>query len=390
MATKKIEHIITKYLTNQATTLEVEELTKWIEDDNNKVLFHDYLRLNYAMDYRMRKFNTGKTQAMLNKEMAKEKQVIKLKSIRKKISYAVAAVLIGIITTTYFFRDSLFNSDVSGTPVITKTSSIEPGTYKAILTLEDGIQVTLNKGESFQIPNASSNGEKLIYNTEEKTPKKRAYHYLTVPRGGQFNIKLSDGTQVWLNSESQLKYPVAFTGGQGRQVDLVYGEAYFDVSPSSDNGGSRFKVLHNAHEVDVIGTEFNIKAYKDDTSVYTTLVEGKVAVNYKNKKQNLKPNQQSSFNLKTIDFQIKEVDVYNEVSWKDGFFSFERKSLKEIMAILCKWYDVEVIFNDKSLEDVKFFGVLDKTQKMDDILETIKKFKIIKSYEIKDRIIILK
>ena len=140
----------------------------------------------------------------------------------------------------------------------------------------------------------------------------------------------------------------------------------------------------------MLGTEFNVKAYKDEVYIYTTLVEGKVAVNFDSKTQDLLPSEQSNYNPITKDLVITEVDVYNEISWKDGVFSFERKPLKEIMKVLSRWYDMEVVFENKSLEDVRFFGVLGKDQKIEEILETIKKFNIIEEYEIKAKTIILK
>ncbi len=300
--------------------------------------------------------------------------------------YAVASSILLIVALTVFLNNENNLSQFIESIIV--NNRIETGTDKAILTLESGEEVTLIKGTSFQTQNAASNGEAIIYN--KTASKDITYNTLTIPRGGQFQVTLSDGTEVWLNSESQIKYPVAFKDGNTRRVELVYGEAYFDVSPSTVHQGSKFKVFNNAQEVEVIGTEFNIKAYKDEANIYTTLVEGKVAVTYENKNQNLLPNQQSNLNLNTNDFIIAEIDVYNEISWKDGVFSFERKPLKEIMKVLSRWYDMEVIFNDKSLEGVRFFGVLGKDQNIKEILETIKKFKIIEEYEIKNKTIILK
>ncbi len=304
--------------------------------------------------------------------------------------YAAAAAFIALLATSYFLKEGLLHLDTKTTPVIVNTNTIQPGTDKATLILGDGSQVALEKGEELQTQYAESNGEAIIYKASQNKAKNTPYNYLSIPRGGQFLIKLSDGTQVWLNSESQLKYPVSFEAGKTRQVELVYGEAYFDVSPSSEHQGAKFTVLNKSQEVEVLGTEFNIKAYKDEAIVYTTLVEGKVAVTYENKKQNLVPNQQLSFNAQTKNASIKAVDVYNEISWKEGFFSFERKPLKDIMKVLSRWYDIDVIFENKSLEEVKFFGVLGKDQNIEDILETIKNFKIIEEYEITGKTILLK
>lgn len=305
------------------------------------------------------------------------------------LKYVAAAVFIGILVSTYFFRDNVFNSPVENIPVIVNT--IEAGTNKATLTLSDGSVVALEKGESFKTKNANSNGEQIVYGPAKKNKtSKTTYNYLTIPRGGQFFVKLSDGTQVWLNSESQLKYPVSFVDGETRKVELVYGEAYFDVSPSIEHKGSKFKVFNQSQEIEVLGTEFNIKAYKDETNVYTTLVEGKIVVDNGVLKQGLIPNQQSTLDLLNNNISVAVVDVYTEISWKNGIFSFKGKSLKDIMKVISRWYDIDVVFESIELENVTFKGVLGKDQKIEEILLTIKTLSIIKDYEINNKKIILK
>ncbi len=302
--------------------------------------------------------------------------------------YAAAAIVIGVLTTTYFFKDNIFNTPIETTPIIVNT--IEPGTDKATLTLEDGSRIVLEKGSTVQIRNANSNGQQLVYNAEVQSSSEITYNYLTIPRGGQFFVKLSDGTQVWLNSESKLKYPVNFIEGESRNVELVYGEAYFDVSPSTEHKGAKFKVLNRSQEVEVLGTEFNIKAYKDETNIYTTLVNGKVAVSTSLAEHILTPNKQLNFNLKTGNIEVSIVDVYNEISWKDGIFSFEETSLKDIMKVLSRWYDIEVVFENKNIENEEFIGLLRKDQSIEKIISTIKDFGIIKEYEFKDKMLLLK
>ncbi|MEN8124970.1 MAG: FecR family protein [Bacteroidota bacterium] len=297
---------------------------------------------------------------------------------------AVASVLLIVALTVFLNKEN--NLPQVTEPIIVK-NKIETGSNKAILTLADGSDVALEKDKIYKSSNVTSNGEEIVYN--KRPSKDITYNYLTIPRGGQFSIKLSDGTQVWLNSESQLKYPVTFAKGKTRHVELVYGEAYFDVSPSSDNNGADFNVYNNKQEVHVLGTEFNIKAYKDETNIYTTLVEGKVTVNYEDKKKNLIPNQQLVLSLDNNKLSVKNVDVYNEISWKEGVFSFEEKSLKDIMKVLSRWYDMEVIFKNKAVEDEEFIGILEKDQKIEEILISIKNFGIINDYEIKNKKVVL-
>ena len=299
--------------------------------------------------------------------------------------YAGAASVLLLIAVT-FFKDVSIGFEKP--EVAVATVPIEIGSSKALLTLGDGSVIALNEGEAFESTNMSSNGEEIVY-IDTRANKKPEYNLITIPKGGQFLITLSDGTQVWLNSESQLKYPIHFIEGENRVVELVYGEAYFDVTPSSEYHGSGFKVFNNQQEVDVLGTEFNIKAYKDEVNIYTTLVEGNVAIRYSGKNIKLKPSQQSIIDSNN-NAVVKTIDVFNEVSWKDGVFSFENKTLKEIMKVLSRWYDVTIVFENESIAEELFFGILDKNQNIEEILNSIKNFEIIKDYEIRNKIIKLK
>jgi len=299
--------------------------------------------------------------------------------------YAVAASVVLLVTFTTVFK--LQNQDAVAKVVPNK---IEIGTDKAMLTLEDGSTVVLEKGKTYNNKNVNSTGKELLYNKSNSSSNKVAYNYLTIPRGGQFAITLADGTKVWLNSETKLKFPVNFTEGKTRSVELVYGEAYFDVSPSTAHKGADFKVYQNKQVVRVIGTEFNIKAYKDDSNIATTLVEGKVEMQFANVKQKLIPNQRANFDLKTNKVKIAKVDVYSDICWKDGVFSFEDKPLDEIMKVLSRWYDIEVVFENESIKKEQFNGVLIKDRNIDEILRSIKNTGIIKKYEFKNKTLLLK
>ncbi|WP_299557336.1 FecR family protein [Seonamhaeicola sp.] len=384
---KRTEKLIVKFLSKEANLEELHQLELWIHNPKNEALFYEFIKTNALANRAMSKYN---------KESAKEKIALRIKQERsifyrrKKtntiLKYAaVASVAIIVTLTVLFNRD---NTTEIVEPVIVDTK-IEPGTDKATLTLGDGSQISLEKGASFQTQNASSNGAEIVYDSGKQSSKKLVYNYLTIPRGGQFHIVLSDGTRVWLNSESQLKYPVAFVEGETRQVELVYGEAYFDVSPSAVHKGAKFKVHNAAQDIEVMGTEFNIKAYKDESNIYTTLVEGKVAISAVNTSKTLEPNEQLNLNKITNDMEVTDVDVYRVISWKEGVFSFRNKSLKEIMKVISRWYDTEVIFHDPALETVTFNGSLDKKLSIEDILSIIGNTNDIQ-FEINEKTIILK
>ncbi|MEN9909937.1 MAG: hypothetical protein RLZZ540_3096 [Bacteroidota bacterium] len=387
-----IQNLLKKFILNQCSQEEVDEVVQYIQGLTDSSGIPTVEEVLAILDEKPM-MNELDAIRIKDKILAipQKQQKTSLKKKSHFIKYAAAAIFVGVLASAYFFKDDIFNKPVQVTPAIVKQDKniLEPGTNKAILTLANGSQVALVNGASLKTQNAKSNGEEIIYEAKERNTAEVAYNYLTIPRGGKFFIKLSDGTQVWLNSETKLKFPVAFIEGQTRQVELVYGEAYFDVSPSTKHKGAHFKVLTDKQQVDVIGTKFNIKAYKDEANIYTTLVEGKVDVSIEKSKQRLMPNQQFNLNTKTSNAFVKNVDVYNEISWKEGVFSFENITLKEMMKVLSRWYDVDFVFKNKAIENEIFDGVLRKNQSLDEILRSIKNFKIIKKYEIKDKEVIL-
>ncbi|RXM43265.1 FecR family protein [Flavobacterium sp. YO12] len=325
------------------------------------------------------------------KYQEKNKKPVFRLSKKPLFKYAAAAMVTSLLAVTFLYKDKIFSTSTEIPAVVVKNDieNIKPGTDKATLTLGDGSKIALEKGTPIKTQNAHINGGEIIYKDSKQNPSKLVYNYLTIPRGGQFVIKLSDGTKVWLNSASQLKFPVAFIEGASRDVELVYGEAYFEVSKSTEHKGAHFQVYNKNQKVEVVGTEFNIKAYNDESNVYTTLVNGKVNVETGNKKLRLSPNQQLNLDLKNNTSIIKTVNAYNEISWKDGVFSFKGKPLKEIMKVISRWYDVDVVFVNKKLENVQFKGSLDKKQSLEEIL-SIMKSTTIDSYEIKDKTLMIK
>ena len=386
--TQKIENLIVKYLTNAATAPELDVLSKWVEDPKNRMLFKDFVETHVAINYNMNDPETKKVIDQFLNNIRKEK-ASGFRVLRQPIyKYAVAASILLFISLTVFLnRKEGVKPELIEPSVVDHV--IEPGTDKATLTLEDGTVVALEKGNSFKTRNANSNGEEIIYEAGERKVKELVYNYLTIPRGGQFHIVLSDGTEVWLNSESQLKYPVDFIEGQNREVELVYGEAYFDVSPSNLHNGTKFKAINQSQEVEVLGTEFNIKAYKDESNIYTTLVEGKVEVSAFNKTEALEPNQQLNLNLSNNNMETSSVDVYREISWKQGVFSFKNKPLSEVMRVISRWYDVKVSFNDETLERIPFNGSLNKKLSIEKVMSIIGTTNNI-AYVIQDKAIVLK
>ncbi|WP_291870449.1 FecR family protein [Maribacter sp.] len=385
----KIAKLIASELNKSINEEDQQSLDNWLDESIENKRIYDEIKRDTWYQSNLRsnqEYGTEEGWNEVNSRIKSTSKVIKLTpSIWK---YAAAAVI--VFGLGYFFRNNIFNIPIETTPTIVNTNSIVPGIDKATLTLGDGSQITLEKGEFFKTQNANSNGEKIVYQSGKSNSKKIVYNYLTIPRGGQFFIKLSDGTQVWLNSESQLKYPESFIEGKTRQIELVYGEAYFDVSSSVDNQGSKFRVINNAQNVEVLGTEFNIKAYKDEANIYTTLVEGKVIVNALNKSKSLIPNEELNFNKSNNSLIVSSgVDVYKAISWKEGIFSFRDKPLQDIMKVLSRWYDIEVVFKSEDIKRQTFHGSLDKKLSIEEIISIICTTNNIE-YELNNRTVLLK
>ncbi|UMB62023.1 DUF4974 domain-containing protein [Lutibacter sp. A80] len=383
MKKHNIQNIIQKFIENDISLLEEEYLIKWLENKKNQKIFEDYIKLDYLIHTNYNEFNKNKDSS---KELLDRVQNRNVKPIGLNFNFwmKIAAILVVFLAVTYFFIDK--SNEKNSAVVKTK---IEIGTDKAILTLEDGAKIALEKGKSVTTTNAESNGEELVYKQAVSNAEIK-YNTLTVPRGGQFFVELIDGTKVWLNSESQLKYPIAFIEGETRKVELLYGEAYFEVSPSTKNKGSKFMVLNNAQEIEVLGTKFNVKAYKKETNIYTTLIEGKVAVNTAAAKQLLKPNQQSKVQIGNNQLSVRTVDAAIEIAWIHGDFVFKHSKLKDIVTVLGRWYNVDIEIENKSLENLKFNGEFGKSQNLEDILILIKNTNYINQYEINEEKVILK
>lgn len=380
MTDKKSKVIVSKYLNNEASELEINQLVFWLEDENNHEVFKNYLMVNHALDNEL----VFDSLAAYKKTMCKINAPVPVSKLRYLNIVKYAAAIVIFLSVGYFL---LNKENIDNTAPIVINNNIIAGTDKAILTLGDGSNITLGKNQSYISGNVRSNGSELVYSPVSKD--KIVYNYLTVPRGGQFFLQLPDQTKVWLNSDSKLKYPVDFVEGSSREVELVYGEAFFDVSHSTAYGGSSFKVINKNQQIKVLGTQFNVKAYGDENSIYTTLVEGRVEVERGKEIETLMPNQQAKITVSRDGIAVSSVDVNKAVSWKNGVFLFEDESLRNIMKVLSRWYDIDVVFESKNIETLTFNGALNKKQSITSILTMIKNMNNI-NYEIHDKTVILR
>ena len=364
----KIQIIIVKYLSKEANINEIEELDRWLVKKDNITMFNSYVQTDYFTSIFMTKYDLQIAKSKIHKRIRLIERRNKLERY-KKIAFAASIILlVGIsLVNQFYFKETIIIND-----------PISIGSDKAVLTLENGDKVILEKGKKFQNKTLNSNGKELSYSSKNRSSsnfvdEKIASNILTVPRGGQFSLNLQDGTKVLLNSDSKIKYPVKFIKGEKRKVELLYGEAFFDVSPSQNNNGSEFIVSTKTQKINVLGTKFNIKAYSEDDIITTTLVEGKVKVGNGKNQILLSPNQQSKVDSNSPVINVSDVDVSQQISWINGLFSFNDTSLEDIMHTLSRWYDLEFIFKSANQKKFIFSGILERTKSIEDILFIIEK-----------------
>ena len=364
----KIQIILVKYLSKEANIDEIEELDRWLIKKGNMTIFNSYVQTDYFTSIFMTKYDLQMAKSKIHKRIRLIEKRNKLERY-KKIAFAASIILlVGIsLFNQFYFNETIIIRD----PIVI-------GTDKAVLTLENGDQVILEKGQKFQNKTVNSDGKELTYTIKNRSSsnsknEKIASNFLTIPRGGQFSLNLEDGTKVLLNSDSKIKYPVKFIKGKNRQVELLYGEAFFDVSSSQNNNGSEFIVSTKTQKINVLGTKFNIKAYSEDDIITTTLVEGKVKVGNGKNQILLSPNQQSKVDSNSPVINVSNVDVSQQISWINGLFSFNDTSLEDIMHTLSRWYDLEFIFKSANQKGFIFSGILERTKSIEDILLIIEK-----------------
>lgn len=292
------------------------------------------------------------------------------------IRAVAAAALLACITATsrLLLRP---NEKTPAKTIATKNqqpSAITPGMNGAILTLDDHSQVLLDSagnGWTAEQQGATvllKNGA-LVY--DEKETKEVAYNRMSTPRGRQFHLTLSDGTRVWLNAASSIRYPTRFSE-KNRKVEIT-GEVYFEVAKQAN---SPFIVsMRNGNSVEVLGTSFNINSYEDESQIRATLLEGSVRVAYGDQySMILQPGQQAEMNYSGI--RVNTANTSKVMAWKNGVFDFENAGLDEVMRQLSRWYDVEVIYEKGIVPDIKFGGKMNRNMQFDNMLKALEMSKV--------------
>jgi ferric-dicitrate binding protein FerR (iron transport regulator) len=297
--------------------------------------------------------------------------------IRHILRWSAAAALLGGIVATIF----LLPVKKSGTPppAIAVKHDRPPGGNVATLTLGDGSRITLDSAvngvlaEQGNTKIAKLGNGQLAYNTLNEKPAALLFNTLATPRGGQYRLILPDGTGVWLNAASSITYPTDFTGNE--RVVRITGEVYFEVRKDPVRP---FHVAFNtgadSGKIEVLGTRFNISAYKDEGVVKATLLEGSVKVVAK-ESTFLKPGQQVQLNNEGHASPVKEADLEDVMAWKNGFFHFERTDIGTVMRQIARWYDVDVVFEGQPTNE-KFDGDIPRNSQLTDVFKILELSKV--------------
>ena len=355
-------------------------LTRWLDEDERH--WKEYTNI-------LESLKTGnevwKDQERGRQIMESRWRTVKSHTIRKTVRWITwskyAAVILLFVSMGIFWFVNEKKQEVENVTV----AKIEHGSMKAQLVLANGRKVDLVPETNLQLE--EEGGTRILtldnmvkYSGMDSLVGQSAevkYNTLIVPRGGEFSLELADGPRVWLNTESKLRYPVAFTGEE-RRVEMD-GEVYFEVAKNREKP---FVVTVNGVDIRVLGTSFNVSAYQED--VVTTLVTGKVQLKKGDEQVVLLPNQQAIWS--DDKFKVKQVDARNYVLWKEGIFYFEDVDLETILDDMARWYNVTIFYVNPTLKKMKFSVEIKRYEDINEILRRIEQTKRVK-FEIKDRTI---
>lgn len=309
------------------------------------------------------------------------------RSVRKIkwFPYAAAIVLILSVGGVFYFSGDKEQTEILP---IAKNEVQVPGSW-AVLILPDGRKVDL-ENEVLRSDLAQSDSLLLVsarslkYRDIDSPDATEIFHTLEIPRGGEYLLTLSDGTMIYLNSESTLSFPVKFQGKE-RKVYLT-GEAYFKVAKNTEHP---FVVTAGELEVLVTGTTFGVRAYKDEKDIQTTLESGQVTVRVEGKSVKLVPNKQVLFNKSTMGLEVRDVDVDLYLAWADGRLVYDNCPLEKILTDLGRWYNIDVFYSRDELRSYQFSLNMKKHEEFTQVLELIGKTGEVQ-FEIKDNTVIVK
>jgi len=348
---------------------EKNELQIWLnESDENVVLYEKLISESniQAYHHKRNRINVKANWKAVEKKISPKRRLY----VTSLVNCAAAVLIIFSFVSVFY----LLNKRIENKHSVLAHQVIKPGSASAQLILADGNKIDLsNNASNKQVEFASGVVDRdsaVVKYLKKETSEVEKYNTIVVPKGGEYNLQLSDGTTVFINSKTSLKFPIAFVGN--KRVVYLEGEAYFKVAK---NKKLPFIVKSKHMDVQVTGTEFNVKAYSDDKQVETTLIEGGVNILSgvdKKEKVVLKPSQQARYNSIGDRLVVEKVDVDFYTAWRKGQFVFKEDRLEDIMKVLGRWYDFNVFYQNKSTREIKFSGNIDRYESIYSIIDVIK------------------
>ncbi|PUZ30429.1 FecR family protein [Chitinophaga costaii] len=359
---QRAAYLIRQHQQGLLTAAEQEELHTWIGASLENQRLFDQMTDPAFLQEHLHRFEKFDTEAGWNNFRA-----LHFPSRQARLRplfgwWSAAAILLMLVGIGLFFRHQ---SSTSRPLAAIQASPVVPGHSRALLTLADGSVIPLDSNGNRVIAQQGAtvqqqNGQLQYLAQGDATT---AMNMLTTPRGGQFRLTLPDGTKVWLNAASSIRYPTAFTGTQ-RTVE-IRGEAYFEVAPVA-NKPFTVKINQNT-SIAVLGTGFNVNAYTDEPFIRTTLIEGAISVHTGNTSRVLAPGQQALVNGPAI--QVSDhADTTAILAWKREAFYFQEADISSVMRQLSRWYDVTVVY-EGSMPSRRFQGEIERNLPLADVLE---------------------
>jgi ferric-dicitrate binding protein FerR (iron transport regulator) len=375
----EISNLLQKYIDGTATGAEEAALMQWYRETA-------YQDAEFPED-------EAELEAAMRERLMKTTRPPVKRFPFKRFSIA-ASVLLVLGLSVFVLKNKLTNSSDNLTAV-SKKSNIIPGGNKATLILADGSRLPLDEVANGKVisqkgiqVSKSADGQ-LTYTVKDHgdmaansaADSAPLFNTIETPRGGQYKVILPDGSQVWLNASSSLKFPISFASAKERRVELT-GEAYFEVTHRPD---LPFRVITSKQTVEVLGTHFDISAYADDATTKTTLLQGSVKVSVYDSGNGalLKPGQQSKVNS---NIQVSDVNAEEVIAWKNGYFRFDDEKLENIMKSVARWYDVDVVYEQESLKNETFGAVTTRFSTIGTLLDMMQQTGDIK-FSVKGKII---
>ena len=370
----RLSELAEKWKNGSITAAEQAEFNQWYDSFDDTLL--EEVSAESVQQLKSRLYSN-----VLSRENIEVQQPAKTVNLWYRI--AAAAVVLFVLSTGIYFYAQYAEKEKKGAVNYVEREDVKPGGNKALLTLADGTTITLTDADNGQLAEqdgvsiTKTKDGQLVYQFKGTANGKNngsGFNTVSTPKGGQYQVNLPDGTKVWLNAATSLKFPASFSSLNEREVELN-GEAYFEVYKDKTKP---FKVGSAKQEVEVLGTHFNINTYRNESSTKTTLLEGSVALHATGVSDiKLKPGEQAVLKGDVID--VNTVNANEAIAWKNGNFQFNDESLLSILKQLERWYDVEVDYS--TVPETHYNGFISRNVNLSKVLRNLEvtgnlKFKI--------------